>query len=288
MTPDELRELIARELPGLDVEFVVLLGEGTDNVAYEVGGEVIVRFTKEQDPVARAEAVQREAAVLSAVRGLVTIATPEPILVRPDIGCLAYRKLPGVPLLHLPGAHEVPAGFAAAIGAFLASLHAAPIAPMRELVDLDVVSPQEWLAEAHGNYDVVAPHVPAAARPAIEAFLTGPVSAADDVPVFCHNDLGIEHILVDPDTRAVTGIIDWADAAIADPAYDVGKLLRDLGPQVTDEILRAYDDPSPALRERALFYARCTVFEDLAYGLEAGRGAYADSALTSLTWLFPQ
>jgi aminoglycoside phosphotransferase (APT) family kinase protein len=38
---------------------------------------------------------------------------------------------------------------------------------------------------------------------------------------FCHNDLGIEHVLVDPTTLKITAIIDWTDAAVADPAYDL-------------------------------------------------------------------
>jgi aminoglycoside phosphotransferase (APT) family kinase protein len=44
------------------------------------------------------------------------------------------------------------------------------------------------------------------------------------VPVFSHNDLGIEHVLIDPGTWTVTGIIDWSDAAIVDPAIDFGLL----------------------------------------------------------------
>jgi aminoglycoside phosphotransferase (APT) family kinase protein len=105
--------------------------------------------------------------------------------------------------------------------------------------------------------------------------------------VFSHNDLGIEHVLVDPDTGAITGIIDRSDAAMVDPAYDVGLLYRDLGPVALDAILRsepgAGDD---GLRERAVFYARCNVLEDLAYGYEAGRPEYVDKSLAALRRLF--
>ena len=95
-------------------------------------------------------------------------------------------------------------------------------------------------------------------------------------PVFSHNDLGIEHVLVDPDTGAVTGIIDWTDAAIVDPAYDFGLIFRDLG------ILRG----GAELHERAVFYARCKVFEDLRYGLSTGLTSYTRKCLGSLPWLF--
>jgi hypothetical protein len=42
-----------------------------------------------------------------------------------------------------------------------------------------------------------------------------------------------------------------------------------------------------ALQERAHFYARCSVFEDLAYGLQTGRDTYVDKSLAALAWLFP-
>jgi aminoglycoside phosphotransferase (APT) family kinase protein len=105
--------------------------------------------------------------------------------------------------------------------------------------------------------------------------------------VLCHDDLGIEHVLVDGD-GAVTGVIDWSDAAVADPAGDLGRILRDLGPDALDAALAAFapDDPEP-LRRRAAFRARCGALEDLAYGLDEGRPAHVDKVLVALPWLFP-
>jgi aminoglycoside phosphotransferase (APT) family kinase protein len=100
--------------------------------------------------------------------------------------------------------------------------------------------------------------------------------------VFCHNDLGIEHILVDPQTREITGVIDWADAAIADPAIDFARLYRDLGPSILDELCEDAE-----VKARARFYGRCTVFEDLAYGLDTGRETYVTNSSAALEWLFP-
>jgi len=41
------------------------------------------------------------------------------------------------------------------------------------------------------------------------------------------------------------------------------------------------------LRERAIFYGRCAVFEDIAHGLETGKRMYAQNAIAALGWLFP-
>jgi aminoglycoside phosphotransferase (APT) family kinase protein len=146
----------------------------------------------------------------------------------------------------------------------------------------------EWRDEAAGNYAAVVREIPAARRGAVEAFLgTAPPRRGGPL-VFSHNDLGIEHVLIDSSTRAITGVIDWSDAALTDPAYDFGLLYRDLGPTALDLALDAYQaDDVAALRQRAVFYARCSLFEELAYGIQSGRSAYTDKSLTALEWLFP-
>lgn len=67
---DEIRTLAARRLPDYDVGSVTRLGEGLDNAAYEVNGELIVRASKEADPARRSEATRREAALLTVVSEL--------------------------------------------------------------------------------------------------------------------------------------------------------------------------------------------------------------------------
>ena len=52
------------------------------------------------------------------------------------------------------------------------------------------------------------------------------------------------------DDGRITGVIDWSDAAIGDPALDHGRLLRDFGGRADT---------------RAHLYAICTAIEDLAY-----------------------
>jgi aminoglycoside phosphotransferase (APT) family kinase protein len=157
----------------------------------------------------------------------------------------------------------------------LAVLHAVELARVDSLVDRDEVPLDEWLRETAVTYESVGGVVPARHRPAIEAFLDMAPPEPAPVLVFSHNDLGAEHVLVDPESAAVTGVIDWSDAAITDPAYDHGLLWRDLGAE-----------PPSALRERARFFARCSVLEDLAYGLEAGRERYAARALGAIPRIF--
>jgi len=102
--------------------------------------------------------------------------------------------------------------------------------------------------------------------------------------VLAHADLGAEHIL--EDGGAVTGVIDWTDAAVTDPALDFARLYRDFGPEFLGEVLAAYGDVPDGFGERVTFFARCAALEDLAYGREPGRIEYARAAQRSLAWLF--
>jgi aminoglycoside phosphotransferase (APT) family kinase protein len=272
---ERVRALVTAHLPGYQVESLTRLGAGLDHVVYEVNGDLIVRFGTGAD-------ADREARLLTAVGNFSPLPVPVPRFT--DAGCLAYPKLPGVPLLDAAGVDGVPV--AAALGGLLAALHAAPAGRMATLVETDDLPVDEWRREARETYAAVSQHIPSAYRRRVEAFLETPPPREPDTLAFSHNDLGIEHVLVDPLTGAVTGVVDWSDAAIVDPAFDFGLIHRDLGPAALEAALAAYGEVPDGLRVRAVFYARCNVFEDLAYGLETSRERYVAKSLLALEWLF--
>ena len=288
----DVRGVVAAHVPGYQVVSVVRLGEGLDNVAYEVNGELIVRFSKEPDPALRAASVTNEARLLAAVAGISPLPVPQPRFTVPEEGCLAYSKIPGSPLLDMPAARRSAHGtaIAATLGGLLSAMHAVPVDQMAGWVGTDDQPRGEWRREAAETFATIAEKVPLAHRQPVEAFLDAPPPSGGFVLAFSHNDLGIEHVLIDPAGWTVTGIIDWGDASIVDPAYDFGLLYRDLGPAALQAAIGSYRTDITdvvTLGERAAFYARCTILEDLAYGIESGRRRYADKSLAAMEWLFP-
>jgi aminoglycoside phosphotransferase (APT) family kinase protein len=266
-----VRGIVRSQLPRWRTDAVRRLGAGQDHVAYEVDG-LVVRFGA-SDPA-------REAALLELGARVSPVAVPRVEFAVAEHGCYAYRRLPGVPLLNVPAPRDVPA-IASRLGELLAALHAVPVADVAHLVPTDLQPPAEWLREAAELYPAVAAHVPGAHDRAIRAFLDTPPPEPADAPVFSHNDLGIEHVLIAPASGEVIGVIDWSDAAICDRAYDFGLLLRDLGPAALLAAGMPADD-----EEHAWFYARCSVIEDLAYGVATGRAEYARKSLDAMDWLF--
>ncbi|MFE3054387.1 phosphotransferase family protein [Nocardia sp. NPDC059239] len=289
---EAMADLLGHHLPGFRVVSAVCLGQGLDNVSYEINGELIIRFSKECDPDRRAELVSGEARLLAVVASISPVPVPDPIFVAPERGCLAYRKLAGRPMIDLPSGIRATHtdSVAAVMGEVLSALHATTHGRIGDLVEIDVQPMQLWLTEAADNYAAVATALPSIHRRAAETFFSTPPPADCADIVFSHNDLGIEHILFDPRAARVTGILDWSDVAMIDPAYDFGLLYRDLGPTALTIAMHTYRTRTRAdegTHARAEFYARCSVFEDLAYALRTGHTEYLDKSLDSLRWLFP-
>ncbi|GAB3146719.1 hypothetical protein GCM10027290_28920 [Micromonospora sonneratiae] len=283
----DLLGVVAGHLPDYPVDSVVRIGAGLDNTAYEVNGELVVRFSRKPDP----DRVDDEARLLTVLGEVSPLPVPVLVFADPAQSCLAYTRLAGLPLLEVPRQQRSGHGesVATALGGLLSALHSLPLDRLAGLVDTDDHPLGEWRREAAENYRAVATHVPAAYHRSVEAFLAAAPPDRADTAVFSHGDLGIEHVLVDPDTGAVTGVIDWSDAAIVDPAYDFGLVYRDLGPAALRAALVAYRTGADvaALCQRATFYARCNLFEDLLYGIETDQERYVDKSLAALDWLFP-
>jgi len=221
------------------------------------------------------------------VAGLSTLPIPEPVFVEAEAGLLAYVKLPGVPLIDHPVAK--PALLAPPLGRFLSRLHQAPLEKVEHLVERDAYPLLAWLEDAQRDYREIVEHLPAAYQHLVEDFLGRTPPAETLAAVFCHNDLGAEHVLVDVDANAVSGIIDWTDAAICDPVRDLALIYRDLGSEVFELMVACYDGRfDDADRERAVFYARCKLLEDIAYGVRSGARPYTEAGLAHLARTFEE
>ncbi|MGH1564284.1 phosphotransferase family protein [Mumia sp. DW29H23] len=233
---------------------------------------------------------EHEAALLRVVAAVSPLAVPTVVEVWPDEDVMEMAALPGGPLLPRLDALDAPVrdGIATDLGSFLAALHEVPPETVADLVPVDDTPLGELRDEAAGTLDVVDGTLTADQRRTVERFVEAPAPPAAPRLVLSHNDLGAEHVFVDADPRVITGIIDWSDAALTDPALDLGLVLRDLGRRSFEHALAAYGSggADEGLRERAVFHARARALEDLAYGLESGRDDYRRNALRAIAELF--
>ena len=103
---------------------------------------------------------------------------------------------------------------------------------------------------------------------------------------FIHHDMSPDHLIVDPTTGRLTGILDWTDAILGDPARDFVTLVTWRGWEFTEAVFRSYPHSiDRAFRERLDFMARllsvmwlANAYEersDMAKHVEWVRNAYA-------------
>jgi Ser/Thr protein kinase RdoA (MazF antagonist) len=80
---------------------------------------------------------------------------------------------------------------------------------------------------------------------------------ASSALTFIHHDLSPEHLLVDPGTGQLTGILDWTDAILGDAARDFVFLVAWQGWAYTEEVLRNYPlSVDSGFRDRLRFTSR--------------------------------
>jgi aminoglycoside 2''-phosphotransferase len=83
-----------------------------------------------------------------------------------------------------------------------------------------------------------------------------------------HGDLAPEHILCNPEAGSITGVIDWGDACLGDPALDFAGLFSLGGEKLVDRVLAYYPRPlDETFRRRVRFYHTIAPAYEIRYAL---------------------
>lgn len=277
------KSLIVKHFLNLNVSHLVKIGEGTGNVAYEVNSHLIFRFPKRPSNLVQ---LAQEIILQPLLSKYSSLPYPKFDYLPTDNSFVGYEKLEGNPLIRQMAHFDAWEAFSEQIGSFLNKLHAIP---KNELSDLNILvknkSFSDWQAYSYPFYEKTKHLIPKMYYPEIEIFFNSKPQDQTVDKVLCHNDLGIEHILV-ADNK-VSGIIDWGGVAIADPACDFARIYRDVGPKILDMVLAKYNAMSEdreQIRQRAMFYGKCLIFEDLYCGMREEE--YLQKSLKALEWMF--
>jgi Ser/Thr protein kinase RdoA (MazF antagonist) len=253
----------------VDLSSLTPLGGGWSGQTFlgEVAGERSVVRIYPPDAGAPFTA-EIDAAVLRLVRGLVPV--PEVLEVRParpeadQPGVLVTSFLPGVrgdELLPTLGA-AARAEVGTTLGGLAADLGGMPMLRPGPFVDPDlriggfgVDGLPAYLELRLAELGHFAPReIDGLREVAVDA-----QSLLDTMPRAClvHSDLNPKNLLLDPDTLALTGVLDWEFAHAGHPFTDLGNLLRfDRDEAFTGAVLAAYAERRGTPADEALALAR--------------------------------
>ena len=240
--------------------------------------------------VAAALSLEAEARVLAELRRQLPVAVPEPVgfVPLPEGGrAVIYPYLAGA-VLHAPDLRPGP-GLAVEIGRIFAALH--EIEPGRfDQAGVPTYTAMEYRSRRLAELDQAARsgHVPGRLLEHWERELED-VSHWQFAATPIHGDLAAEHILIDragprgPDQARVSGLLNWAEARVADPADDLAWVALTADAAAFDTVLESYvmgrrEQPDRYLAQRARLAGELALVRWLNAGLAADDLGIVDEA----------
>jgi aminoglycoside 2''-phosphotransferase len=282
---EELRGALARVRPDLAGMACTPLDHGWAYRAY-LAGDCVLRFPKKAQ---YAKTLPAEARLLPVLAP--SLPLPISVIALHDDGpnglpFTSHRFVPGVKAMEL--GRPLTSGAAEALGRFLRALHDFPT---DRALDCGVGYNDGvlWREERAQLYEVTIrrcfPLVSCEARAHIER--TFETYLNDDAnfawqPTLVHNDIDERNVLADPSTGELTGVIDWGDVVIGDPAVDFsGPLVGDLAKGGLDAaaLERGYGLPLEPVLQRCKFYAFCWPLFHLLHGLHTNDPEFVEDGI---------
>ncbi|MGH7474932.1 MAG: phosphotransferase family protein [Longimicrobiales bacterium] len=255
-----MTELLRACRPELEIRSLEYLAGGDFCHAYVLNRHQVVRIPKHEEA---AGALAREACLLAEIAHRLPVAVPLPTYVRCAASMHAsfavHERIHGRELTRdlwqgLPEAART--HLARALGGFLQALHALNVgvghACGLPLVDhrAQVERLQQRMRAEPGS--LLPESMRTALADCLGRSLAGGVAWRYE-PALLHADVGPGHVLVDVEQGDITGVIDWGDAAIGDPARDFIFLYEDWGSDFLDSALDGYGlETKQALLPRVL------------------------------------
>jgi aminoglycoside phosphotransferase (APT) family kinase protein len=248
---DFVAALLAEQHPDLANLPVRPLDEGWDNAMFCLGDRLMIRLPRR---AAMAHLIRHEQVWLPRLAPQLTLPVPTPCRIGSPTRTYPWHWsivpwLPGQP------AHQQSPAFseAAALGAFLRSLHVTPPAdapanPFRGVpLSQRASAVEERLQRLASRTNLITTRVK-------EVWQTGLAAPLDIPSTWLHGDLHPRNILVEQ--GSLSGIIDWGDIASGDPATDLAAIwMLFADPQAREQACSAYGGVSPATSNRAKAWA---------------------------------
>lgn len=285
------RELLDTYAPWLAEGEFEVIQTGWGNLVVVINDAVVLRVPRrpEIEP-----SIRRERRLLRHIGSILPIAVPQPWSWPADIAhppaIMIYKLIRGEPFTGhlLQGAPQ--AQLALQLAEVLAALHRFPVLLAADLLEQEVTSAAAWRQEYRNLFSQVESQV--------LPLLTDPLRSAlirvwrnfletddnfDFSPALVHRDLMSGNLLYNRAEQRFSGLIDWEDATVGDPAIDFAGLLIEYGADFAHKALDLYrGDIDSAFWARCEFYARIVPIYGVIFGLDMDDTALVQEQLQSL------
>lgn len=293
MTENEMLCFVKNTFPDLTINEVHANDRGWDNDILIVNKKIVFRFPKSSDILSK---------ILDERKILELLKLKNPILRIPDYEFVySGSELKGVKYSFLEGSSlsEIPINNlknnplnAKAIGDFLTKLHSIDVSKLNETNLGTTHTLKYW----EGLYSKVKSdifpflniHQQNDVNAVFSDFIDGFTKLTFNKTII-HGDLTASNIIYNKKKGNVSGIIDFTDAQIGDPAFDFAGLYWDFGPDFTEDVLHWYrgNETTDSILSRVkTFYGLQPIFHELLYAVKNNEEVNWNFAFEKFTALY--
>ncbi|WP_371802249.1 phosphotransferase family protein [Candidatus Lokiarchaeum ossiferum] len=285
---------IQHHLPNITPDQIRFHYHGSYNV-FIVDDRYIFRFPDRAFRNDKGKAmIHDEKEKLDKIRSKVNQSIPKPQFfgLKPDLPYVGYEMIPGVSLSHClkSFSSQNQVTIASQIGNFLSQLHSSSLSAQFEIKKTDFKSYEEfpqiykdqWAQLFQKTQKCMYSLFTKDQKIWIEQIFTEFLSEPSNFqfePCLIHGDFDTSNILVDPIFANLTGIIDFEDCKLYDPAVDL--LFFDEGSDFLEEIINhytAYKVDQPFRNRMKFLYSR-TCLSYIEWGMDNNRSELVQAGL---------
>lgn len=241
---------------------------GDDFLIIEVNHQWMFRFPKSR---AAPAVLEIEKQFLKSFGPISPLPVPDYTLIGP--GFVGYRKIKGLlltPTRFRSLSTSVQDKVTEQIGRFLSAMHAFPVGQALEMGITE--GWDHWRPKAfHTFKQDIAPRLSQKAhRNSLELFEE--FLSHQFAPVVIHGDFyPRDHIFFDPLRQELSGVIDFGDLTLEDPACDLKNILSEFGEETLHQVLAQYQGPADSgMIERMRTSLQAEPLFDAAYDVQFG------------------
>lgn len=248
-----------------------MFDNGWDVSARLVDDVWVERIPRRND---EAPALERETLLLPWLAPQLPLAVPAPVVTSREPLRVRHRLIEGDPCSCTSSVDG------RLVGHFLKALHRVDVAAAIELgIPSAQASHDTNLLTFQRFRESVIPMLDSSLRPDAAGLLDR-LSVPPERPTLIHADLGPDHIRANH--ISITGIIDWVDACIGDPALDLSWIVFGASPKFGRAVTATYG-PTGSILRRGRDWHLLGPWHEVLYGMDTDRPDLVRSGLEGVT-----